>query len=411
MNVSRPMLFFRSGARSWRGTALCAMLVAAAPLGVAHAQWAQEGAVAAKTYANSAEAVLSRHNAQQLAPRWQMMIGQFYASSATEADGRLFTCSNLYGSSALAPTTGEFLWSRSNTAGGDCGNPALSQGVAFLASSSYTPSNRNLLTAVDQATGQAQWTAELPAGPDYLGVGFGPAVDGGRVFLSTGRDAIVAVDASSGLVLWQASTGGGVVLNNDVAVADGRVFVTTWHECCESASRQLFAFEAVSGAPLWVAEVDGTNMQHAAMALGRRVIVGSDSGIVRAFAARDGRLLWSRALEGYLSAPLVGQGARVYAVSGNRQVQALDAATGEVVWRRALPGTYQVASNMAWANGALYVTVQDFSGDKRLAVLNAATGHTTAAVPLSIRGSFTKLSVSDGQVYLSSEGQLTALGL
>lgn len=173
--------------------------------------------------------MLSRHNVQQLAPRWQMMIGQFYASSATEADGRLFTCSNLYGSSALAPTTGEFLWSRSNAAGGDCDNPALSQGVAYLASSSYTPSRRNLLSAVDQATGQAQWTAELPADPDHFGVVFGPAVDGGRVFLSTGRDAIVAVDAGNGSVLWQASTGGGVVLNNDVAVADGRVFATTWH--------------------------------------------------------------------------------------------------------------------------------------------------------------------------------------
>lgn len=376
-----------------------------------HAQWMQDGFDAGKTFANTAESTLTKSNAAQLVPKWQVMIGQFYASSATQADGRLFVCSNLYGATAQSPESGDFFWSQSNAGVGDCGNPALGNGRAYLVSSSFNLPNRNVLTALNQADGSVQWTADLPAGPSYLNLGFGPAVQADRVYVNTGRDAVAAVDANDGHVVWQAGTGGGTVLNNDVSVADGRVFVTTWHECCESNTRRLFAFDAGTGAPLWTQDVDNSNMQYPALALGRRVIVGSDSGVVRAFAAASGRPLWSRELSGYVSAPLVGRGRQVFAVSGNRQVQSLAATTGEVAWSLTLPGTFQVASNMAWANGALYMTAQDFNGARQLLVVSAGTGKVVAQVPLAIRGSFTKLTVADGRVYLSSEGQLTALGL
>lgn len=408
MKLSTP--FARSGAgQTLRATTLA--LTACCAAAAAQAQWTQDGSDAGKTFANMAESTLTRHNAAQLVPKWQAMIGQFYASSVTQADGRLFVCSNLYGASAQSPATGDFLWNQTNAGVGDCGNPALGDGKTYLVSSSFNTPNRNVLAAVDQLTGAVQWSVDLPAGASYLNLGFGPAVQGDRVYLNTGRDAVLAVDANDGHVIWQAGTGGGVVLNNDVAVADGRVFTTTWHECCENNPRQLFAFDAATGAALWVRDVDGSNMQYPALALDRRVVVGSDSGFVRAFGAATGKPLWSRELSGYISAPLVGRGHTVYAVSGNRQVQALDARNGDVLWTRVLPGTHQVASNMAWANGALYMTTQDFNTARQLLVLSSSTGKAMAEVPLAIRGSFTKLTISDGHVYLSSEGQLTALGL
>jgi len=396
-----------------RGHALRATVLALATCAATavQAQWNQEGYDASKSFANTAESTLTRHNAGQLTPKWQTMIGQFYASSATQAGGRLFVCSNLYGVSAQAPDTGDMLWSQSAAGVGDCGNPALAGTTAYLVSSSFNTPYRNVLTAVDQASGDVLWVADLPAGSAYLNLGFGPAVQGNRLYVNTGRNAVMAVDTADGHLVWQASTGGDVVLNNDVAVANGRVFTTTWHECCENNPRQLFAFDAETGAQLWASDVDSSNMQYPALALDNRALVGSDSGVVRAYAAGSGKLQWSRPLSGYLSAPLVGKGKVVYAVSGNRQVQAMDVRTGELLWTRALSGTHQVASNMAWANGALYMTTQDFNTAKQLLVLNARSGKPVAQVPLSIRGSFTKLTVIDGQVYLSSEGQLTALGL
>ncbi|WP_374567534.1 PQQ-binding-like beta-propeller repeat protein [Ideonella sp.] len=407
------MSLMKSFARRPVGSALrvTVLALAACAAATAQAQWNQDGYDAAKSYANTAESTLTRQNAAQLSQQWQTMIGQFYASSATQAGGRLFVCSNLHGVSAQAPDTGSMLWSQPNAGVGDCGNPALAGTTAYLVSSSFNTPYRNVLSAVDQPSGNVLWTADLPAGSAYLNLGFGPAVQGNRLYVNTGRSAVLAVDTADGHVVWQASTGGGVVLNNDVAVANGRVFTSTWHECCESAARQLFAFDAATGAQLWASDVDGSNMQYPALALGKRVFVGSDSGAVRAFAADSGKLLWSQPLNGYISAPLVGQGKRVFAVSGNREIQALDAQTGVKQWLRTPSGTHQVASNLAWANGALYMTTQDFSGAKQLLVLNAGNGHVVAKVPLSIRGSFTKLTVIDGRVYLSSEGQLTALGL
>ena len=407
------MSLMKSFARSPVGSALRATVLALAACAAttAQAQWNQDGYDAAKSYANTAESTLTRQNAGQLAQKWQMMIGQFYASSATQASGRLFVCSNLHGVSAQAPDTGSMLWSQPDSGVGDCGNPALVGTTAYLVSSSFNSPYRNVLTAVDQPSGNVLWAADLPAGSAYLNLGFGPAVQGNRLYVNTGRGAVMSVDTADGHVVWQASTGGDAVMNNDVAVANGRVFTTTWHACCENNLRQVFAFDAATGASLWASDVDSSNMQYPALALDKRVIVGSDSGVVRAFAATSGKLLWSRPLTGYISSPLSGQGKTVYAVSGNRQVQALDARTGEVLWTRVLSGTHQVASNVAWANGALYMTTQDFNTAKQLLVLNTRSGKPVAQVPLSIRGSFTKLTVIDGRVYLSSEGQLTALGL
>jgi hypothetical protein len=59
----------------------------------------------------------------------------------------------------------------------------------------------------------------------------------------------------------------------------------------------------------------------------------------------------------------------------------------------------------------LYFTSQDFNGHQRLVGLNAGSGKPVAGVTLSLRGAFSKLSVIDGRVFLSTDGQLTMLSL
>jgi outer membrane protein assembly factor BamB len=376
----------------------------------AHAQWHQEGFDAGKTFANSQESVLDRHNAALLQTRWQAQVGQFYASAASHAGGRLFLCSNLYGVLAQSPDDGDLLWTQFAGGVGNCGTPVLAGDQAYLVSSAFGP-YRNVVSAIDQSNGAVRWTAELPAGADHLGLGFGPALHNDRLFITSARRAVVAVDAADGQLLWQASTGGEAVLNNDPSVGGGRVFVSTWHDCCAAAPRQLFAFDAQSGRALWASDVDASNMQYPALVMNHAVIVGSDSGDVRAFDPATGQRLWTRPLKGYVSAPLAGHGQRVYVVSGNRTVQALDAKTGEPLWQRNLGGSHQVASNLAWANGVLYFTTQDANGHQRLMAVKAGTGKTVATLNLSLRGAFSKLTVADGHVLLSTDGQLTLLSL
>lgn len=396
--------------RFFPATLLAATLAATAFSTPAQAQWRQEGFGPGKTFANTDESLLDRRNAAQLRVRWQKQVGQFYASAASQDEGRLFQCSNLYGVMAQSPDDGQLLWSRVDAGVGNCGTPALADGRAFLVSSAYSP-QRNMLSAVDQSTGALRWAIDLPAAGEQLTLGLGPALHNGRLYATTGRLSVLAVDAIDGRLLWEAGTGGQAVHNNDPAVGGGRVFVSTWHECCGAEPRQLFAFDAGSGRPLWASNVDTSDMQYPALLLGEAVVVGSDSGNVRAFDPATGRRLWTRRLKGYVSAPLAGQGHRVYVASGNRDVQALDAATGEPLWTRTLRGTHQVSSNLAWANGVLYFVSQNAQGDKRLRALNASTGKTVGEAALSLRGAYSKLTVAHGRVLLSTDGELTMLSL
>lgn len=399
----------------FRCTAAATLTLASLLAPAAHAQWRQDGHDAAKRFANTSETRLTRANVAQLAPRWQQQVGQFYASPATASGARLILCSNLHGALAQSPEGGQLLWEQAGAGVGNCGTPALDEGggraQALLVSSRFGTPYRNMLSAVDQATGALRWSVDLPAGTDYLGLGYGPALHDGRVYATTHRRAVLALDAADGHLRWQASTGGEGVLNNDPAVGQGRVFVSTWLECCGNGPRQLFAFNAKSGKLAWQRDVDASNMQYPALVLGHSVVVGSDSGRVSAFDAKTGAPKWTRQLQGYVSSPLAGEGQHVYAASGNRDLQALDLATGTPRWTRTLGGSHQVSSNLAWANGLLYFTTQDFQGNQRLMVLDARNGKPAATIGLSLRGAWSKLTVADGQVLLSTDGQVTLLGL
>lgn len=383
-----------------------AALTLAAP---AQAQWAQEGGSAAKRYTNPAETVLARDNVAGLAQQWQRQIGQFYASAVTQAGPHLLVCSNLHWASSLQPATGHTEWDQ--LAGVDnCGTPASAGGRTYLVSSTLSPNFRNVVTALDTASGAVLWEVDLPASSENMGLNAGPVVDGGRVYVSSNRGQVVALDAGDGHPLWQASTGGHGVMNNDPSVDAGRVFVTTWNECCGNAPRQLHAYDAATGAELWAREVEASNMQYPALVLGKNVVVGNDAGSVKAYDAASGKLRWSRALGSLLGGPLAGQGKAVYALVGT-SVAALDAKTGSTLWTRTLPQGHRSISNPVWANGLLYVVGENFSLQHVLVVLNAGSGKPVASVPLTGVGSYARLSVADGRVYLNSNGTLTALGL
>lgn len=370
----------------------------------AQAQWTQNSFDAAKTNANTNETTLTTATATaaSLTRIWQTMPGQFSISDVTQADARMFTCSNLLGVSASAAATGQTLWSQFATSE-PCGTPTLGNGVIYLTSSTLAPTYRNVLTAVDPVSGQVLWATDGPAGSSLLGYSPSPSVVGDRVFLSSGRSGVFALNGSNGSVIWQSATDD-QRMNNDVAVADGRVFVTTWGDgCCGSGDKQLAAFSADTGARLWSSPTDTSNSQVPAMVLGPRVYAGSDSGTVFAFDAATGARQWQRRFDGYVSSPLVGQGKTVFAAAGNNTLYALNAATGGTRWSRSTPRGYAIASNIAWANGALYLTVQSpFGGAHQLAVLAASSGRLLNLVPVNLFGSYGRVSVADGRVMVAT---------
>lgn len=113
-------------------------------------------------------------------------------------------------------------------------------------------------------------------------------------------------------------------------IADGRVFVTVKNPVEYGAN--LFALNATNGAILWSAPLGGTSWWAAACYDNGRVFAMNGSGMLRAFDAATGTLIWSYVLDNsvYNAPPTAFQG--VIYVSGSGLVWAFNAETGARIW-------------------------------------------------------------------------------
>lgn len=212
----------------------------------------------------------------------------------------------------------------------------------------YFVSSAGSLAALDAATGQPRWVYAIeyerrfearglhgysPAAqtiPDAWDIWTSsPAVVGGRVYFGSGDGNVYAVDASRGLLLWKASTGG--VVHGSPAVANGTVYVGSYDSV-------LYAFDAETGARRWTFEA------------------GRDPAIHNQ--------------EGFQSSPAVVDGV-VYIGCRDAHVYAIDAATGRKRWDHPTSKSW-VNTTPAVRDGLVYVGTSDSS---RFLALDARTGN------------------------------------
>jgi alcohol dehydrogenase (cytochrome c) len=142
--------------------------------------------------------------------------------------------------------------------------------------------------------------SNLSAWEDY------PVVVGGTMYITTSADEVEALDAATGAVKWTytpkvnfylavAGGGGGVPINRGVAVANGRVYLTTFDD-------QLVALQAATGEKLFETEIADPSQGYSETASptvhGNTVYVGSaesDAGLrgfVAAYNATTGQREW-----------------------------------------------------------------------------------------------------------------------
>jgi alcohol dehydrogenase (cytochrome c) len=126
-----------------------------------------------------------------------------------------------------------------------------------------------------------------------------PIVWQGRMYLSTPHDGVLALDATTGRLLWQTPYSPAYVLlfavNRGVGLADGKVFIAT-QDC------RVIALDAATGKKVWDVQGcrDTSNSWYsmAAYIYKDQVIVGTGGGdtgnigLVSAFSIQDGKRLW-----------------------------------------------------------------------------------------------------------------------
>ncbi len=214
---------------------------------------------------------------------------------------------NLY---AFTPTSGALAWKVAVNGG----QPVLGNGVLFVPSGA-------VVLALDASTGAQLWQASLPAGVSYLEYGNGTVFASGWTSSGCywqGCPVTTALDASTGYVIW--SNG----YDSPGAEANGVFY--------QVSGGSLLAWDDGLGTHLWTDAISTTaNINGTPTIANGEAYVGLSDGTIAAVNISSGVTTWTYASGAAISnTPVVNNGA-LYAGSGST-VTALDATAGTLRW-------------------------------------------------------------------------------
>jgi outer membrane protein assembly factor BamB len=205
---------------------------------------------------------------------------------------------------------------------------------------------------------------------------FPPAVAYGRLFLPTFDGRFYALDSKTGKVVWSKRThrcGWATP-----AVWKRRVYATflgSRSTCGESVPGKdgiVVAYSADDGKVLWQ-RTTGLN-ESSPLVVDGLVYVGDWDGHVWALDAQTGRTRWRFRADGRIKGSLAASGGQVYVGAYDGRVYALDAKSGKLVWRASaqerLGGRGTFYSTPAAAYGRVYIG----STDGKVYAFGATTG-------------------------------------
>ena len=228
----------------------------------------------------------------------------------------------------------------------------------------FTMDALDVVSAFDVVTGKRLWRFDpQPEDARDQTYGGGVAVDGSRVFITSGYGEALALEAATGKVIWRKSLND--PSHGPPTVADGRVFAIT-------VENQLQVLATDDGRLLWT----HSGLPEPASLLGAAspavqgdvVVVPYSSGELFGLRIENGRVLWSDNLAtaqplGALNSiadvrgqPVIDRD-RVYAVSNSGLMVAIDLRTGDRVWEQDIASTHA-----PWAAGDyVYVLADDLN--------------------------------------------------
>lgn len=273
----------------------------------------------------------------------------------------------------------------------------------------YVLDATNRVSAISASGGGQLWRVSLApeSKSDSEAFGGGLASDGRNVYATTVFGEAMALDASSGKVVWRKKLG--APLRAAPTVADGVVFFT-------GSGNAVYALRASDGNELWnyKGTGGGTSVSGSpSPAVGSGfVVIPSTTGEIYAYTASDGLQSWSDALSvtdpgsasaniGSIAGRPVIDGGQVFAISNSGKMGAFNLSTGERQWTRDISG-----SQTPWVAGD-YVFV--IAHGKRLMALSRRTGGVRWSVDLP--GKLWAGPVLGGGrlLMVSSEGQLASV--
>ena len=260
----------------------------------------------------------------------------------------------------------------------------------------YSVSEHGNVLALDVSSGQVLWEQDLgrcvEASLAVTGqIVYVPLMDPApcRRHARQAAGFVVALDATTGEELWRFEAG---LVESAPVIAGGRVYITSW-------DGNVYALDPGTGEEIWSSATDGRIRGGVAVRQGT-VFVGSFDSRLYAFAASDGELRWTAAGSGnFFSTPVAVRG-QVLAGNTDNNLYSFDAETGDQRWvvstGGVVYGSPAIWQDNAYAtsfDGTVYAIDLEFGG----ILWSTATG-------ASITGS---ASVIGGIVYVSTTDRRT----
>ena len=300
------------------------------PGAVANADWPRRGGPVTHVALAAAPTALWVAPIGQAAGRKQAI-----SAEPVIADGRIFTLDAAATVVATA-TNGTQLWVRDLTPAGDSAAEASGGGLALDGGRLYVTSGFGAVTALDAASGATLWTQSFDAP-----VTAAPTVSGGMVYVVAANSTAMAIDADTGKIAWQVQGtpsalgmfgGAGPVVTDRLAILP-------------FPSGELRGVLKSSGLQIWLANIGGKRLGRAyagssdivgdPVLVGGTLFVGNQSGHMAALDAGTGERLWDAGEGTYGGALPVG--GSLFLVSDASELVRLDQATGAAIWAVPLP--------------------------------------------------------------------------
>jgi len=245
----------------------------------------------------------------------------------------------------------------------------------------FTMDSDAVVSAFDARSGSQLWQSETRAKHNRsTNVGGGVALDGGTLYVATGRGEALAYDAATGKQRWRGSVGSAA--RAAPTVADGRLYIPTIDD-------QMVALATTDGRRLWayqatVADTSLLGLPSPAYADGL-LVAGFGSGELVCLRASGGSVAWADSLAATrgrnslidLSAihgmPVI-EGGQVFATGLGGLTLALDLRTGRRLWERDIG-----SAETPWLAGDWLFLL---SLDNQLVALNRTDGGLAWTKPL-----------------------------